>query len=165
MSTQNFATLNLTADELAAMDAGLAQLEAAAAGMIALTPQQKTQMVRTGDKSEPFYRQTLRVLEQNPQVLSANMNLPDALADLQASDVLRPRLIRLTQLFQRFQDTDLALRSDVMAMALRGYKLLKVSGRDAGLEPLQRELSVRFAKKRRTAMTPTVPTTPAPTTS
>ena len=152
MSTQNFATLRLTTELVNLIDAGLDQLESASSSMVTLTPEQKAQMVRVGDKSESFYRQTLRVLADSPQILSANMNLADATGDLQTSDLLQPRLIRLSKVFRRFMDTDLALRSDAMALALQGYKLLKVTGRSEGLEPLRRELSTRFARKRKTAV-------------
>lgn len=151
MSTQNLATLNLTSEEVAAMDAGLDQLEAATTRFVSLTPEQKLVMVKMGEKSEVFCRQTLSMLQLNPQLMTASMNLADAQADLRAIDMLLPRLQRLSKLLQRFADTDQALRSDVMAMALMGYKLLQVTGRSAGLEPLRRELGTRWAKKRRTA--------------
>jgi hypothetical protein len=155
MSTQqNLATLNLSPEEVAGMDAGLDQLDVATVRFVSLTPEQKLAMVKMGAKSEVFCRQTLSALELNPQVLSANVNLADAQSDLRAIDLLMPRLQRLTKLFQRFLDTDQALRSDVMALALIGYKLLKVTGRGASLEPLKQQLGMRFAKKRRVQEVP-----------
>ena len=88
----------------------------------------------------------------------ANVSVADAMADLTALEQLRPRMIRLSRLGERASDTDAALGSDVMTVALQGYGLLKLSGRAEGLEPLRQELGARFSKSSRRASQPT----PAP---
>jgi hypothetical protein len=55
-------------------------------------------------------------------------------------------MVRLSRLSDRASDTEIALGSDVMAMALRGYGLLKLTGRSEGLEPLRQQLGEQFAK-------------------
>jgi hypothetical protein len=147
--TQNLVTLNLTPEQLATVDHALTELETQLEGMIALTAQQRRALRRMGDKSEAFCRQALRVLEQNPQMVPPNVPLADAVADLNALDQLRPRMIRLARLSERAADTDVALGSDVMTVALQGYGLLKLTGRSEGLEPLRRELKARFRKSAR----------------
>ena len=102
-----------------------------------------------GDKSETFCRQTLNVLMQNPQIVPPSVNVRGAEADMVALDRLRPRLQRLQRLTERATDTEIALGSDVMNCALQGYALLKVSGKNQGLEGLRRELGTRFAKSPR----------------
>jgi len=97
----------------------------------------------------------LRVLGQNPQIVPPNVPLADGVADLTALDALRPIMVRLSRLSDRASDTEMALGSDVMALALRGYGLLKLTGRSEGLEPLRQQLSTRFAKTpRQTEPTP-----------
>lgn len=147
---QNLVTLVLTDAQLTAIDAALDQLDANLNGLVSLTTEQKKATVKAGEKSEAFCVNTLTVMQQNPEVLPINVRVDDALADLRAREQLRPRLFRLTRLQQRAADTDLALGSDAMAMALHGYKLLKANGRGFGLERLQRDFGGRFAKKRRT---------------
>ena len=115
-------------------------------GLISLTPDQRKGLARMGPKSEAFCRQTLTVLTQNPQVIPPSIDLAEAQADLAALERLRPRLARLLRVNERAEDTDDALGSDVMAFALEGYALLKVAGRNQGLEGLRKELSARFAK-------------------
>ena len=82
----------------------------------------------------------------NPQILPPAFSLPDTEGDLRAFDQLRPRLARLTRLTDRADDTSIALGSDLMTAALEGYALLKVSGKNQGLETLRRDLSARFRK-------------------
>ncbi len=149
--TQNLVTLNLTDAQLSAVDAALTELETQLAGLIALPAATKRALRKMGPKSEAFCRRALDVLEQNPQIVPPNVPLADAIAALKALEQLRPRLIRLARLSERASDTDMALGSDVMAVALQGYNLLKMTGHSEGLDSLRQELSGRFARTSRRA--------------
>ncbi|TWI04655.1 hypothetical protein IP90_00788 [Luteimonas cucumeris] len=151
--SQNLISLTLTDEQLAAADQALTLLEDAFAHLVALDGDERKGLNRMGAKSEQFCRQTLGVLVQNPQVVPASIGVAGAVEDLAALDRLRPRLQRLKKLAERAEDSETALGSDVMSLALEGYALLKVAGRNQGLEALRRELSGRFNKTR----PPTVP--------
>jgi len=144
--TQNLVTLTLSDAQLQAVDQALFDLEAQLTGLVAMDADQRRGLKRMGVKSEKFCRLTLSVLDQNPQVVPPSLKLADAQADLTALDRLRPRLLRLQRLNERAIDTQTALGSDVMATALQGYALLKVAGRNQGLEGLRRTLGSRFSK-------------------
>jgi len=147
--TQNLTDLSLSEAQLASVDNALFDLETQLSGLIAMNTSQRRKLTRMGDKSEAFCRQALSVLAQNPQVVPPSLNLAGAQADLLTLDQLRPRLHRLQRLAERAADTETALGSDIMRCALDGYALLKVSGRNQGLEGLLKELGVRFAKSGR----------------
>jgi hypothetical protein len=144
---QNLVSINLGAADLEALDTALATIQSVLGHGVALTTQQRRDLTKMGDKSEAFCRQTLGLLANNPQVVPPNLGLPDALADLAALDALRPRLEKLRQLAERGADTELALGSDMMATALEGYALLKVSGKGEALKAARRDLSARFARQ------------------
>lgn len=146
--SQNLISLTLTDEQLTAADQALAALEQAFAGFRALGAEQRKTLSRMGAKSEQFCRQTLTVLGDNPQIVPASIGVADAQADLAALDRLRPRLVRLQKLTERAEDTETALGSDVMSLALEGYALLKVAGRSQGLEGARKDLSSRFSKTR-----------------
>lgn len=110
-----------------------------------------------GDKSETFCRQTLALLAANPQIVPPNLGLAEAQRDLIALDRLRPRLQRLRQIVERAEDSEMALGSDIIAVALEGYGLLKVSGKSEALKGARKELSARFAKTRRAAVSDPAP--------
>jgi hypothetical protein len=158
---QNIVSLNLTDAQLTEIDGALDKLETQLAGLIALETSHKLSLRKMGPKSEAFCRQTLRVLEQNPQIVPPNMSVADAVADLTAQERLRPRLVRLSRLSARASDTDMALGSDVMSTALQGYGLLKLVGRTEGLEILRKDLSNHFAKSARKPNESNVVTLPA----
>ena len=147
--SQNIVTLNLTDAQLTAVDAALDELETQLAGLIALSSAQKQSLRRMGPKSEGFCRAMLHALDLNPQIVPPGVGLADANAKLETLDVLRQRLMRLSQLGVRAEDTQTALGSDIMSAALQGYNLLKRFGRFTGLESLRRELGERFAKQGR----------------
>ena len=147
--SQNIVSLVLTDEQInAAMDA-LTALEGALAGLISLDAEERRRLTKMGQKSEVFCRQAISVLAQNPQIVPRSLQLADAQADLLALDRLRPVLDRLQKLAERGSDTEIALGSDVMDVALEGYGLLKVSGKNQGLDGLRKELSSRWSKTRR----------------
>lgn len=146
--SQNLIHLSLDDTQLAAVDSALTALEAALSGLVALDTDERKGLNRMGAKSEQFCRQTLALLAQNPQVVPPSLGLADAQQDLATLDRLRPLLARLQRLSARADDTETALGSDVMTLALEGYALLKVAGRNQGLETLRRELGSRFTKTR-----------------
>lgn len=147
--SQNLLSLTLSDEQLAAIDGALAALENATAGLIALDNATRRQINKMGDKSEAFVRQTLMVLEQNPDIVPPALGLAEAQADLRALDQLRPVLGRLQRLGERAGDSEMALGSDLMNVALEGYALLKVSGRNKGLEGASEALGTRFARSPR----------------
>lgn len=151
MKLQNLATLNLSDEQLAAIDTALGTLETQLSGLVTLDQEQKSRMAKIGTRHEPFTRETLDVLDQNPQILPAGITTADARNDLSARDRWRPRQLRLARLFERGQDTDTALGSDALALALYGYRLLKLNGRAAGLEARQKELASHFSARGRKA--------------
>ena len=151
--SQNVISLELTDAQLTAAADALTALETALGGLIALDPDEARSLVKMGAKSETFVRQTLNILGQNPQIVPPSLELPNAQADQIALDRLRPILIRLARLAERGNDTETALGSDMMDVALQGYALLKVSGRQQGLDSLRQELGSRFARSRRAAET------------
>ena len=144
--SQNLISLALTADQLTAIEGALVTLEQNMSGLIALQPAQRRALIKMGDKSEVFCRQTLKLLQQNPQVVPPSLSVDEAQADLAAYDQIDTFLLRLARLSERAQDTSTALGSDLMSFALEGYGLLRVSGKNQGLEDLRRELGARFAR-------------------
>ena len=145
--SQNLISLTLTADDYAAIDQAIAILEARLSGLIDLSADERRGIVRMGDKSEAFCRQTLSLMTENRGMVPADVGLDEAVNDLSQLDLLRRRTIRLRQLAGRCEDSETALGSDVMSTSLEGYALLKVLGKGSALEGLRQEISARFNRK------------------
>ncbi len=145
--SQNIISISFDDTALNTIDQALEALEGQLTGLIDLSVEQRRALPKMGDKSEAFCRQTLNVLQQNPQLVPPSLDLAEAQRDLLALDALRSRSSRLRQLMGRVEDTELALGSDVMSVSLDGYALLKVLGKGSGLKALRKEMGARFAKK------------------
>src|SRR5690349_10765490 len=146
--SQNLVDIDLTTDALGAIDTALSALETGLAPLVALTPDQRQQLVKMGDKSEAFCRQAGHVFAENPGILPGSFDLPGYQRDFATLDALRPRLLRLSKLYQRAQDTEMAVGSDLMTNALQGYAFLKVAGKGQGLDEMRKMLSARFTRSR-----------------
>lgn len=147
---QTITSLHFSNETLAEVDGAVTVLKRALAPLIALSPAQRRELYKMGDKSEAFGRDTITVLANNPDIVPASLNLRGAQTAIVTLDALRPRLMQLRELVERGDDTEMALGADIMSVALEGYALLKVSGKSAGLKGARKELSARFAKTRRT---------------
>ena len=145
--SQNLISLTLSEAELADVDAAISMLEDRLAQyLIGLSVDERRSLSKMGDKSEAFYRQTLNVLAQNPQVVPASLDLTEAQRDLLALDQMRSRTTHLRQLLGRAEDTETTLGSDVMNASLQGYALLKMLGKSSGLEAPRRDMASRFSR-------------------
>ncbi len=142
--SQNLISLNLTDSALAEIDAALNTLESHFAGFLNLSIDERRNLVKMGDKTEAFCRQTLIVTTQNPQAIPPSLDLTEAQSDLADLDKLRPRLHRLRDLMSKGEDTDMALGSDIYSFSLGAYASLKIAGKGAALESLRQAMSVRF---------------------
>lgn len=145
--TQNLMTIDLTGEVITSMDHGIEILEAVTAQFLTMTPEEVRRIVKMGDHTEQFCRQTTLVLEQNQHVLPPTLNLEDMKKDMAAYELLRPRLLRLKEVLARVEDTQRALGSDVMTSALAGYKPMKMFGKSEGLDALKNAIGPRGGGK------------------
>lgn len=158
--SQNLISLSLTAEDYTAIDQAIATLEKLFGGLIELSVDERRGIVRMGDKSEAFCRQTLALMTENRGKVPNDVGLDEALNDLGQLDLLRRRTIRLRQLAGRCEDSETALGSDVMSTSLEGYALLKVLGKGSALEVLRQEISARFNRKSATVAAKTATAAP-----
>ena len=147
--SQNLISFQPSAADLTAVDAALKTLEEKLAGLIDLSTEQRSTLMKMGDKSEAFCRKAVEVLGNNPGVLPANFSLAELRRDLAGFDTLRPRLVRFEKLYEKMRDSQLALGSDLMTGSLEGYAFLKVAGKGEGLDTARQALSARFSRGRR----------------
>lgn len=144
--SQNLISFQPSPADLTAVDAALKTLEEKLAGLIDLSVEQRSTLMKMGDKSEAFCRKAVEVLGNNPGVLPANFSLAELRRDLAGFDTLRPRLVRIEKLYEKMRDSQLALGSDLMTGSLEGYAFLKVAGKGEGLDTARQALSARFSR-------------------
>ena len=152
--TQNLISLDLSADDIAEFDAALAVIEKFVKPLLSLTAEEAKGLSKMGDKSEQFCRQAAMVLGQNRDMLPATFALDEMVSDLAAFDTLRPRTLRLHDAIAKLDDTLMALGSDVMVAASKGYGLMQMFGKDESLTVLQDAMLVRRPGNRKPKINP-----------
>ena len=143
--------LRFTEEDLAAIDAALAQLEQRFARLIALDTKDRRRLYKMGNKTEKFCRETLNVLDKNRQLAPPAMDLNGALGALRTIDALRPRSKQILRLAERMRDTELALGAEVATTARQGYNAMGEYGDRHGLTGMRQTLAVRFKKRSQAA--------------
>lgn len=150
--SQNLISIAFSAEEIALIQTHLQGLVGVLQPKtIALDVQKRRELYKMGGKSERFCRETIDALDRNRQVVPPSLGLDEGLADQRALDVVRPVVDTLEQLLERLRDTEMALGSDVMDTAVAGYALLKLMGKNQGLDGLTKELGLRFSRSSRQA--------------
>ena len=146
---QNLVSLDISADDLAAMDQAIATLETLTNPFITLSADDKSGLVKMGDKSVAFCQQTVQVLDQNKDILPPTFDFEEMGDDLAAYAALQSRVLRIREVLAKMDDTQTALGSDVMVAASEGYALMKLFGKAEGLSELKQAMRVRRPGRRR----------------
>ena len=146
---QNLVSLDISADDLAAMDQAIATLETLTKPFITLSADDKSGLVKMGDKSVAFCQQTALVLSQNKDALPAGFDYTEMEDDLAAYAALQGRVLRIREVLAKMDDTQTAIGSDIMVAASEGYALMKLFGKAEGLSELQQAMRVRRPGRRR----------------
>lgn len=147
---QNLVSVAINNDEAAQLRDAVTQLVGALQPKtIALDNDARRELLKMGGKSEAFGRQVFNVLQQNRQLVPPSLGLDDAAQDWHTLDTLRPLLADLERLVERLRDTEMALRSDLMVFNYEGYALLKVVGKQQGLDGQLKDLAMRFQRAAR----------------
>lgn len=143
-TSQNLVDLQIDLATIEQLEAAIVQMETSLAGLISLTPDQRRELTKMGEKSEAFCRAALNVAQQHIGIMARDFDLEGFQRDQQALDLLRPRILRIAHLYQRMIDTEMALGSDLMAASLEVYGTVKVSGKGKSLDEARRSLSTRW---------------------
>ena len=152
--TQNRIAMTFQTDRLERIDGSLTALEADLDLLIALTPDERLELVKMGDKSRAFCDKALEVAGQHAGLMPRDFDIEAFRQDHLALTALRPRLARMAYLMQRMEDTERALSSDVMAASLEVYGVLKVAGKDKGVDEARNALAERFNRRRAATSAP-----------
>jgi hypothetical protein len=150
MSIHNrYSNINLTTEDLAAYDAGLAS----ALGIMEELPEVDglitKHVVKIGMKTEAFSWQALQLARQHPGLLPSAMDLDEVEGDLALRRELRIRYLALIELARRMRGAMIVLGSDGYSGALAAYKAMKTNNRNDALTESLRELGEIFSKRAR----------------
>jgi hypothetical protein len=122
--------------------------------MIDLTPEERHDLPKMGDKSRAFVQQALEIATQNEDILPRSFDVAEMRKDVDLLAALAPILAALTQLLELVEDTLLEVGSEAYTAALLVYQFARAAGKGAALDKSLDALSQRFARKVTKAPTP-----------
>jgi len=163
MPVQNFVSGAITAAQSTAVTTAVGTIRTNLAFLRNLSPEDRRTIPKMGGKSFLFVNQVLQAGKANSGKLPASFDLPGFDADLALYNALLPLATQITQLAELFDDTVLALGSDLYSESLEAYGYLKAGNAAAGLDDLKATMSKRFMRSKSTKEE-TPAATPAATT-
>lgn len=120
-----------------------------------LSPDDRHTMIKMGDKSVAFVQKTLGYANQNPSLVPAYLDIPEAEKDFNLYADLQGIYNQLSTLLTSIEDALMISGSEAMNGALIFYNSVQGAVRSnvAGSEAILEELSQRFPKKSSKAAT------------
>jgi len=127
--------------------------------LINLTPEERRELPRMGDKSRAFVLASLNLAEQDDSFLPRSFDVAEMRQDEDLFNAMTMIFTALAILFERLQDTMLLTGSDLYVAALEVYDAAKRKGGSdsGGLDQLLDALGQRFARRSKKADDPPKP--------
>jgi hypothetical protein len=112
----------------------------------ALSVEQRSTMLRMGDKSLALVEKTAEQAEINPQFAPQYFSLADLRVDLSEAVALRRAVTRLQQITREVEDTMMLAGHEAFAQALVYYNAVKhaAANNASGAKPVYDELRKRY---------------------
>lgn len=157
MSVRNLVSASLSEADAKSVLEAIALIRSKLNFLIDLSPEERRNLAKMGDKSQAFVRKALETTLANPNAIPPNYSAANFAADLQLWDQLAPIETQLTQMSELLSDTTLALGADLYDAALTSYGILRAAGASEGLDALRASMSERF-RRRSSPPAPSAPT-------
>ena len=144
MAYQNI-TATLTDKDIQEIKAALQQIQAKLPFLVTLSVEERRKLVKMGDKSLAFVKNSLTAAQSNRDILPASFDLDEFGRDYQLATKLTELLIGLQQLTEQVDDTLMAVSSEAMTSSLTVYDYVKTAAKKTpGLKTLAEQLGERF---------------------
>ena len=146
---QNLVNLNLTTADITALNGALNTIRTTLGNRaVSLSPQERQELTKMGDKSRTFCEQAIAGIASNSGSMPADMDVAELTQDLADFTKLDAFYTDYLALGEKIDDTLRAVSSDVMTGSIIGVTFLKALNKlNPGLDNLLASLrSVRRSK-------------------
>lgn len=116
-----------------------------------LTPEERHELPKMGDKSIAFVGKAIELATMHPALVPSYLNLPEAKKDFQLTQDLLPIRQELATLLRALEDSMMLAGSEAYEAALIFYNSVKGAARTnvPGAQAVEDELSPRFPRSTR----------------
>ncbi|WP_025143742.1 hypothetical protein [Pedobacter jeongneungensis] len=158
MSLNNRISIEITADQSAAITAAFEQLKTALAPVLVinLTAEERKSMLKMGDKTLAFVNKTLEYAAQNPNLVPSYVDLAEARKDNELTADIYGIFQQLNTLLRAMEDTGMVAGGEAYEAALVIYHSIKGASRSniPGIQAIYDDLKQRFPGRGKQNITP-----------
>lgn len=151
MSQENLVSIVIPADKLTAIQTNINALSTSLENYLLfnLTPSDRLELSKMGDKTIVFVQKSLEYAESNPTLVPAYLDITEAKKDFALSQELNNILKQISTLQRAIEDTTMVSGSEAYNAALVFYNSVKGASRVnvPGSEAVYNDLQQRFAVK------------------
>lgn len=152
MANSNLISVSFTAEEIQAAKEFLSSFRQQLADKcISLTPEERREFGRIGNKTENWSRNVIQYMNEQPGFNPSFIDVEEAKRDFEARENLKPLLKELESLKDMLDDTILILGSDLYQAKLSYYQNVKLLAAQNvnGAKAIYDDLSAQFPRKSR----------------
>jgi hypothetical protein len=155
MSQENLVSIVIPADKLTAIQTNINALSTSLENYLLfnLTPSDRLELSKMGDKTIAFVQKSLEYAESNPTLVPAYLDITEAKKDFALTQELNNILKQISTLQRAIEDTTMVAGSEAYNAALVFYNSVKGASRVnvPGSEAVYNDLQQRFAVKTKKA--------------
>lgn len=147
MAAENLLSVNFTEEEVQQANMHLTALQALfSPKCISLTPAERKEYGRIGDKTENWARKGIDYMKKQPQFNPKFIDVEEAKNDFAAREILKPLLNKIIYLKDLMDDSMLALGADINHVNLGYYQNIKLLAKQNvnGAKAIYEDLKARF---------------------
>ena len=147
MALENLLSVKFTEEEKKEVFTCLERIEEILNGkVINLTPEEKQEYGRIGEKTEEWIRKVNMWMDQKPEAVPYYLDLEEFRNDIKVRDMMKPLMGRLKLLAETLDDTSVILSTDIYNIALAYYRNIKIVSRAnvPGTSEIYNDLSKQF---------------------
>lgn len=146
LNLKNKVSIVINDEAMTNIQKGLAMIQANLPGLITLSPEERHDMAKMGDKTKAFVSKSLDYAKQNPHVVPKYLSVEDFANDVEAYNKIFQVLAPFQKLTEELDDTMLLAGSEAFSASLAFYSALKtaISAGEIGLKGIYDDLSARF---------------------
>lgn len=147
MAIDNLISVTFSAEELQQLDDHLAALESfLSSKCISLTPEQRRDFGRIGNKSENWLRKVMDYFQTQPQMIPSFVDAAETMRDYEARRAIQPRVARMEAIYDMLSDTNVLLGTDLYHSGVAFYRNIKLlSAQNVnGAKAIYEDLSAQF---------------------
>ncbi len=152
MSANNKISAEITPAQLAAVSTSIADLKTALNAVLIfnLTPDDRSGMLKMGDKTLAFVSKSINYAQQNPTLVPAYFDLVEAQKDYKLTTDLYLVYQQVSSLLRSIEDSNMIAGSEAYEAALVFYNSVKGASRSnvPGAQAIYDDLKQRFPSKR-----------------